>query len=218
MPDATPFLAAIRAAPDDDAPRLIYADWLDEHGEPERAELIRVQCELARRESAELRKREAELLAEHRVAFAGPLAAPGLGFRFERGFVVGFGHTGVFAFAFPLSDAISEDYFDILRFYPDGLVLRTTSSSLPPELPNWLSRRYSAITPSGKYNLDAISFPARISFTCMAKDDIADFIGMFQGSCLSLEITEYEWKLDQEYRHVHIAGFDSFQESPQDAV
>jgi uncharacterized protein (TIGR02996 family) len=28
MPDHAPFLAAIRAAPDDDAPRLIYADWL----------------------------------------------------------------------------------------------------------------------------------------------------------------------------------------------
>lgn len=26
------FLAAISAAPDDDAPKLIYADWLEEHG------------------------------------------------------------------------------------------------------------------------------------------------------------------------------------------
>jgi uncharacterized protein (TIGR02996 family) len=37
--------AAIRNAPYDDVPRLIYADWLDENGESERAELIRVQCE-----------------------------------------------------------------------------------------------------------------------------------------------------------------------------
>jgi uncharacterized protein (TIGR02996 family) len=35
---------AIRNAPLDDIPRLIYADWLDEHGDPERAELIRIQC------------------------------------------------------------------------------------------------------------------------------------------------------------------------------
>jgi uncharacterized protein (TIGR02996 family) len=42
------FLHDILAHPDDDAPRLIYADWLDDHGEPERAEYIRVQCELAR--------------------------------------------------------------------------------------------------------------------------------------------------------------------------
>ncbi len=40
------FLDAIIAAPDDDAPRLVYADWLTEHGDP-RGELIQVQCTLA---------------------------------------------------------------------------------------------------------------------------------------------------------------------------
>lgn len=34
-------MAAILAAPEDDAPRLVYADWLDEHGEPDRAAFIR---------------------------------------------------------------------------------------------------------------------------------------------------------------------------------
>ena len=33
--------------PDDDDPRLVYADWLDEQGDP-RGEFIRVQCELHR--------------------------------------------------------------------------------------------------------------------------------------------------------------------------
>ena len=47
MTDEAAFLAAVRAAPDDDLPRLVYADWLDEHGEADRAEFIRVQCELA---------------------------------------------------------------------------------------------------------------------------------------------------------------------------
>lgn len=41
-------LAAILAAPEDDAPRLVFADWLDEHGEGERGEFVRVQVELAR--------------------------------------------------------------------------------------------------------------------------------------------------------------------------
>jgi uncharacterized protein (TIGR02996 family) len=41
-------LRAVCHSPADDAPRLVYADWLDEHGRPERAEFIRVQCELAR--------------------------------------------------------------------------------------------------------------------------------------------------------------------------
>jgi len=44
MTDATAFLAAIHAAPEDDAARLVFADWLDEHGEPGRADLIRRMC------------------------------------------------------------------------------------------------------------------------------------------------------------------------------
>jgi uncharacterized protein (TIGR02996 family) len=40
-------LQAILDDPDDDLRRLVYADWLEEHGQVERAELIRVQCRLA---------------------------------------------------------------------------------------------------------------------------------------------------------------------------
>ena len=47
MDDEASFLAAIHAAPHDPAPRLVYADWLEERGDP-RAELLRVQCELVR--------------------------------------------------------------------------------------------------------------------------------------------------------------------------
>ena len=47
MTERDAFLQAILEKPDDDAPRLIFADWLEEYGEPERADLIRVQCELA---------------------------------------------------------------------------------------------------------------------------------------------------------------------------
>ena len=48
------FLRAIFDAPDDDTPRLVYADFLQENGEEEHAELIRVQCELARLPSYEV--------------------------------------------------------------------------------------------------------------------------------------------------------------------
>lgn len=42
--------------PEDDTPRLVYADWCDEHGEPGRAEFIRAQVGVARHE-AELARR-----------------------------------------------------------------------------------------------------------------------------------------------------------------
>ena len=48
MLDREPFLKAIFAAPDDDLPRLVFADYLDERVDHAWAELIRVQCELAR--------------------------------------------------------------------------------------------------------------------------------------------------------------------------
>jgi uncharacterized protein (TIGR02996 family) len=64
-----PFLDTILENPDDDAPRLVYADWLDEQGDP-RGEFIRVQCELARleeedRRADEPRDRENSLLNLH---------------------------------------------------------------------------------------------------------------------------------------------------------
>jgi len=48
MTDRTAMLAAIIAHREDDTPRLVMADWLEENGEPARAEFIRVQCELSR--------------------------------------------------------------------------------------------------------------------------------------------------------------------------
>src|SRR3954471_13618531 len=51
MPDDPAFIRTIAASPDDDAPRLVYADVLDETGDPAkqaRAEFIRVQIEKAR--------------------------------------------------------------------------------------------------------------------------------------------------------------------------
>lgn len=47
MTQYTALLAAILATPDDDLPRKVYADWLREQGETERAEFIEVQCRIA---------------------------------------------------------------------------------------------------------------------------------------------------------------------------
>ncbi len=47
MSDEAAFLAALKANPADDTARLVYADWLDEHGEPQKAEYLRLIAKLA---------------------------------------------------------------------------------------------------------------------------------------------------------------------------
>jgi uncharacterized protein (TIGR02996 family) len=41
------FLRTIIDEPDNDGPRMVYSDWLEEQGDP-RGEFIRIQCEIAR--------------------------------------------------------------------------------------------------------------------------------------------------------------------------
>src|SRR5947209_8653258 len=51
MSEREAFMRAICDSPEDDTPRLVFADWLDEHGDQNdrtRAAFIRVQCEVAR--------------------------------------------------------------------------------------------------------------------------------------------------------------------------
>ncbi len=45
MNERDALLKAVCEYPDDDTPRLVFADWLQEHGEDDRAEFIRVQIE-----------------------------------------------------------------------------------------------------------------------------------------------------------------------------
>jgi uncharacterized protein (TIGR02996 family) len=64
------FIANILANPTDDLTRMVYADWLEEHNEPERAEFIRAQIILASREEWEsgywpARETEIRLLQRH---------------------------------------------------------------------------------------------------------------------------------------------------------
>lgn len=62
LPEWELLLKAVAASPDDDLPRLVAADWLDEHGEPERAEFIRIQIERAKADTPKLAWREQALL------------------------------------------------------------------------------------------------------------------------------------------------------------
>jgi uncharacterized protein (TIGR02996 family) len=87
------FLEAILAAPEDDALRLVYADWLEDRGGPgdaARAEFIRTQMELASLADDDprrppLKDREHEFLAEHERRWLGDWPSYVPHWRFERG-------------------------------------------------------------------------------------------------------------------------------------
>jgi uncharacterized protein (TIGR02996 family) len=79
MSEEEALLRAICAHPDDDTPRLVYADWLDENSQPERAEFIRVQVAHARAFfpggiTAKPSAREKSLLKQHASAWFKPPA------------------------------------------------------------------------------------------------------------------------------------------------
>jgi uncharacterized protein (TIGR02996 family) len=135
------FVESIVEAPDDDAPRLIYADWLEEHGDPDRAALIRVQIELAglpegdsRRE--ELERREDELLTEHEGRWTAPLRAVLLEDVatpvFHRGFVeemIFWGRAGTEALVAHANDLFRLAPLRALRLFPLGS--HKTASEIP---------------------------------------------------------------------------------------
>jgi uncharacterized protein (TIGR02996 family) len=70
MNDEDAFIRAIQAAPNDAAPNLVYADWLEEQGQPLRAEYLRLMVEVAKPptkslEDEQRRRRFAELGYSH---------------------------------------------------------------------------------------------------------------------------------------------------------
>ncbi|HUR52907.1 MAG TPA: TIGR02996 domain-containing protein [Gemmataceae bacterium] len=102
------FLAAICTNPSDDTPRLVFADWLEDHGQPVRAAFVRGQIELARTDEADprypallARTRRCGVLtdASHRLECERGVT----GAMFRRGFVAGVEGGG---YAFPECEAL----------------------------------------------------------------------------------------------------------------
>lgn len=89
------FLQAIREEPDEDAHRLIYADWLEEQGgsgRTARSTFIRAQCRLAALPAGDPRRADLEdeasdLLAEHEREWTAPLQGIAEDWQFARGFL-----------------------------------------------------------------------------------------------------------------------------------
>ena len=93
MSDGDALLRAVIEAPDEDAPRLVYADWLEEQGGEEnieRAEFIRLQIErsgLGTEAPKRLARRERALLKKYAIRWAMPLRECIVGWEYRRGFI-----------------------------------------------------------------------------------------------------------------------------------
>jgi uncharacterized protein (TIGR02996 family) len=86
------FFDRIRDEPADDGPRLIYADWLEENGQPDRAEFVRLQVALDRLPDddprrTELRERERVLLEANEKRWSANMAPLVTGCEFRRGVI-----------------------------------------------------------------------------------------------------------------------------------
>src|SRR5947209_2077625 len=84
-------LQGIRDNPGDDDLRLVFADWLEENGDPDRADFIRTQTELSRLPSGDprqraLREREKGLRRRYGGLWQGAFfEVPGVRCEFSRG-------------------------------------------------------------------------------------------------------------------------------------
>jgi uncharacterized protein (TIGR02996 family) len=94
--DEQAFMASILAEPDDDTPRLVFADWLDERGTEDdkaRAALIRAQCRMEHlpADFAKLEREARSILRKHEGRWTKDLRAAKLldSFTFRRGFLDG---------------------------------------------------------------------------------------------------------------------------------
>jgi uncharacterized protein (TIGR02996 family) len=84
------FIAAIRANPADDTPRLVAADWLNERGKSERAELIRSHVAWEAGDHGDgLRDRINGLFGrcQPRVFRSLKIDMTGTGYKWDRGFI-----------------------------------------------------------------------------------------------------------------------------------
>jgi uncharacterized protein (TIGR02996 family) len=202
MNAAEPFLRAIHDRPDDDAPRLVYADWLDERGDADRAEFIRVQCALARAHANDPRRaawqaRERELLERHHTEWGGLLHEwfPNLDFR--RGFLY---CTGFDEFPRPVGDQ------GVLRLLADVQVVgireltlrrsQLTDQGVEALAASWQVREldyldlaYNRISPAGAEALARSSHLSRLNGLNLGANDLGDagIAALFDGPAFRLQ-------------------------------
>src|SRR5262245_23509431 len=132
MTDGDALYQAILDAPDDDAPRLVWADWLDEQGQPDRAEFVRLQCEFAKLDPGDLRLEELTeqfgRLTVNREAWTAGLGPYARNCGFWRGLPDWFELS---------TGRLVADLNELRRQVPAQCLSLTLSGGGHPELGNW---------------------------------------------------------------------------------
>jgi uncharacterized protein (TIGR02996 family) len=144
-PQLLAFLADIKDHVEDDAPRLILADWLEDNGQEARAEFIRLQCQLAHlaeddRERPKLLKREIELVNLHEEFWVRSVRTRARRWRFQRGLLRIETDAFIFLHApWPLLHAEALDWIEAVHL-TTGMrrgrdeILRLVESTILPQL------------------------------------------------------------------------------------
>lgn len=122
----------------DDTPRLVFADWLEENGESERAEFVRCQIEAAAlpekgRSKSKPAKRAAALLKKHETRWREAVGLVNWGGNYVRGFL-----TGVRFLSREFADRAGA----VLALEPAELHLRlhnSTDDDDTPVTPKWVA-------------------------------------------------------------------------------
>ena len=133
-PERAGFVEDLRREPEALDLPLVYADWLEDHGEPERAEFVRVRCELAALSGSDpgrggLEDRAEELLAAHEREWLGPFSAVGDAYFSYRGLVERLYVMGLSAFLERAPDLMAREPIRSLAF-GRGLIGPTEARTL----------------------------------------------------------------------------------------
>lgn len=180
-------LAAIAAAPDDDEPRLVYADHLLGRGEL-RGELITLQCQLARTDAADqpfepaIVARERSLLAKHAEAWTmGACAVLDGGYQLRRGLIEHVDVWGMNDIVLrpPAPDVAVDDHAPdrLAELFEHAPLLRSimvrSEALLYPLPPSWTELRALHLTGTGHADaiagaLQPLTALRRLHLTCAA--------------------------------------------------
>jgi uncharacterized protein (TIGR02996 family) len=195
MSDESALRAAIREHPLDDAPRLVYADWLDERGTTAasaRAEFIRTQCEMELLAAYDprypaLEAREKKLLRKWREVWLAELPKQYPDTEFWRGFPVPSLKSLSIKRLVKLTDrhlraaplwsyprAPAENEFETLLAWPQLHRLTTFSLFLPLSRADWVERIAAC---NGLRNVTELAFTGSVRSVADLKRILDAWIG-----------------------------------------